>query len=74
MNPDELMTLLREALGEASMCWSNIEGAGTFQGDKAAEIAKRLANRIPLQRPPAFIAGSVLVLNTDPSSAPEVTQ
>jgi len=74
MNPDELMTLLREALGEASMCWSNIEGAGTFQADRAIEVAERFANRIPLQQPPVFNAGCDLVLGTDPSSAPEVTQ
>lgn len=27
-----------QAIGEASMCWSNIEGAGTFDSEKAKQI------------------------------------
>lgn len=31
-----------ELVGEASMCWSNIEGAGTFDSDKAKIIVEKI--------------------------------
>ncbi len=31
-----------QAIGEASMCWTNIEGAGTFDTEKAKQIAEDL--------------------------------
>ena len=31
-----------QAIGEASMCWSNIEGAGVFDSEKAKQIAEDL--------------------------------
>ncbi len=31
-----------QAIGEASMCWSNIDGAGTFDREKAKQIAEDL--------------------------------
>lgn len=34
------------ALGAASMCWENPEGAGVFQSGKALEIGEALMNRI----------------------------
>jgi hypothetical protein len=58
MNRDELLAAILQALGEASVCWSNIDGAGVFQSDKAIEIAGRLANRIPLQMPPVVVTGN----------------
>ncbi len=41
----ELKSLLGEAVGEASMCWSNPEGAGIFQSDRAEAIVQRLYER-----------------------------
>ena len=31
-----------QAIGEASMCWSNIEGAGTFDSEKAKQVGDDL--------------------------------
>ncbi len=31
-----------QAIGEASMCWSNIEGAGVFDSEKAKQIGDEL--------------------------------
>ena len=42
-NWDELIT---KALGEASMCWSDVDGAGTFDAEKAKEISKKLLQDI----------------------------
>jgi len=41
----ELKTLLGEAVGEASMCWTNPEGAGTFESSRAEAIVERLYDR-----------------------------
>jgi len=38
----ELKTLLGEAIGEASMCWTSPEKAGLFHSDKAEAIVDRL--------------------------------
>lgn len=35
-----------EALGEASMCWSNPEGSGVFNSGKVIEIADKLHDEI----------------------------
>lgn len=31
-----------QAIGEASMCWSNIEGAGVFDSEKAKQVGSEL--------------------------------
>lgn len=31
-----------QAIGEASMCWSNIEGAGVFDSEKAKQVGQEL--------------------------------
>lgn len=41
-----LVPIVFEAIGAASMCWEKPEGAGTFQDQKAAEIAKSLIDFI----------------------------
>lgn len=38
--------LIMTAIGEASMCWSSIEGAGVFDSDKAIEIGEKLLANI----------------------------
>ena len=37
-----LQELIMQAIGEASMCWSNIEGAGVFDSKAAAKIGENL--------------------------------
>ena len=39
---DQLHARLAEAIGAASMCWTNIDQAGTFQSEAALEIADNL--------------------------------
>jgi len=34
--------MIMQAVGEASMCWSNIEGAGVFNSEKAKKIGDNL--------------------------------
>jgi len=34
--------LINEAVGEASMCWSNIDGAGVFDSSMALGVGQRL--------------------------------
>lgn len=38
--------LILTAMGEASMCWSNIDGAGVFDSTKAEQIGKKLLEDI----------------------------
>jgi len=38
--------LITQAMAEASMCWSNIDNAGTFDSTKAGQIGKKLLNDI----------------------------
>lgn len=38
----DLKSLVFEALGEASTCWSNLAGAGVFDSDRALAIGERL--------------------------------
>ncbi len=44
--PVELRQTVQEAIGEASMCWSNVYGAGTFDSTAAIAIAERLITAI----------------------------
>jgi len=38
--------LILTAMGEASMCWSNIDGAGVFDSTRAEQIGKKLLEDI----------------------------
>ncbi len=38
--------LIITAMGEASMCWSNIDGAGVFDSTRAEQIGKKLLQDI----------------------------
>ena len=38
--------LIMTAMGEASMCWSNIDGAGVFDTEKSQQIGKKLLQDI----------------------------
>lgn len=38
----ELKILIFQALGQASMCWDNIEKAGVFQAEKVQIIGDKL--------------------------------
>ena len=43
---DNLKSLVFIALGEASMCWSDIDKAGVFESSRCAEIGHRLVSEI----------------------------
>jgi hypothetical protein len=43
---EEIFNRVHQDIGEASMCWSNIEGAGTFQSEEASRIAFELCHYI----------------------------
>ena len=51
--PDDtpLNEAILQALGAASMCWSNPEGAGVFQPDQAIKIGEELAAFITARYP-----------------------
>jgi len=44
--PSDLFHAIHEAIGAASMCWDNPEGAGTFKSSKASEIASNLCKQV----------------------------
>lgn len=44
--PHEVFNRIHQDIGAASMCWSNIEGAGTFEVEKASEIAFELCHYV----------------------------
>jgi hypothetical protein len=39
---DNLESLVFIALGEASMCWSDIDKAGTFESSRCLDVGRRL--------------------------------
>lgn len=39
-----LQTAVYEAIGAASVCWESMEGTGTFDDDRATEIAQALVD------------------------------
>jgi hypothetical protein len=41
-----LFYAVRQAVGNASMCWDNIGGAGTFEATQASEVAFELCHLI----------------------------
>jgi hypothetical protein len=56
--PLDLRELVYQAVGAASMCWSNINGAGEFNSTQACKVARQLVldiQEITLPRPPSTI-------------------
>lgn len=45
-DPDILDNMIQEAVGEASMCWANVERAGLFDPARAIAVGHRLRTRI----------------------------
>lgn len=43
---DELKKTIGELVGTATVCWSNIEGAGVFESEKAASILDQIYQAI----------------------------
>jgi len=43
---DNLKSVVFMALGEASMCWSDIDKAGVFESSRCEEIGNRLVEEI----------------------------
>lgn len=44
-----LETIVYMAVGTATTCWSNLEGAGVFESDSCASISKRLTELMRLR-------------------------
>jgi len=44
--PEEIFSRIHQDIGQASMCWENIEGAGTFKDGQASKIAFELCHYI----------------------------
>lgn len=44
--PEHIFKRIHEDIGQASMCWSNIDEAGEFDAKKAGEIAFELCHFI----------------------------
>lgn len=44
--PEEVFTRVHQDIGQASMCWENVEGAGVYDATKASEIAFDLCHYI----------------------------
>ena len=42
----EVRSVIGQAIGEASMCWTNIEHAGTFEMEDARRIASELGHYV----------------------------
>ena len=44
--PEELFNRIHQAVGEASTCWSNLDGAGIFDALRAGNIALDLCIQV----------------------------
>ena len=44
--PEEIYMRIHQDIGQASMCWDNIEGAGTFKSEESSKIAFELCHYI----------------------------
>jgi hypothetical protein len=42
----DIEQFIGEAVGAASMCWSNPEGAGVFDSERAARIAEEIKDHL----------------------------
>ena len=76
-NHDGTLTLkeaVRQALGAASVCWSNVSGAGTFQSERCSDIADALIEFIE-SAPPAnrlavcSVCGACILRDMEPRHA-----
>jgi len=68
--PDNLESLVFVALGEASMCWSDIDKAGEFESSRCAGIGHRLVSEINrLLKPQTPVEGGAVDLRT-PAAQP----
>ena len=43
---EELFSAIHQAIGQASTCWSNLEGAGMYESNRASEIAFNLCHLV----------------------------
>ena len=67
--PPDLREIVYQAVGAASMCWSNINGAGVFNSTQASKVARQLVldiQEITLPRPSA-----ILLITPQPPSEPD---
>lgn len=44
--PDEAVSTIFQAIGSASVCWSDVDNAGEFQAQRAHDIGLNLCNYI----------------------------
>jgi len=62
---DNLKSLVFIALGEASMCWSEIDKAGIFESSRCVEIGDRLVAEInSVLKPQTSVEGGAVDNNT----------
>ena len=43
---EEIFMRVHQDIGQASMCWENVEGAGTYDSNMASDIASNLCHFI----------------------------
>ena len=44
--PEDVCLVIRQAIGEASMCWEKVENAGTFKVEDAGAIVNELCHYV----------------------------
>lgn len=44
--PEDVCLVIRQTIGEASMCWEKVENAGTFKVEDAGAIVNELCNYV----------------------------
>jgi hypothetical protein len=72
---DNLESLVFIALGEASMCWSNIDKAGVFETSRCAEIGQRLVSEInSVLKPQTSVDGGAVNNSTQQANTPNKPQ
>ena len=42
--PEHIFNRIHQDIGEASTCWTNLDGAGTFEAEHASKIAFNLCH------------------------------
>ena len=47
--PEHIVERIRQAIGEASTCWSNLEEAGVFETEQASKIASNLCKFLEVE-------------------------
>jgi hypothetical protein len=53
---DDLTAAVYQAVGAASVCWSDMTGTGTFREDRARHVAEELLSYIRLRMDPDALA------------------